>query len=100
MLLPSQKPAKAFFLVFAFKISLRHQSFLVDAPTPKENPGSTLHLLPAYSCMTWNTSLNNLILWSRLWLDTQLFLNVYLDINSTNMSSSKELNLMLFCIAK
>ena len=32
--------------------------------------------------------------------DTQLFLNVYLDINSTNMSSSKELNLMLFCIAK
>ena len=42
---------------------------------------------------------NNLILWSRLWLDTQLFLNVYLDINSANMSSSKELNLMLFCIA-
>ena len=73
MLLPSQKPAKAFFLVFAFKICLRHQSvtpFLVDAPTPKENPGSTLHLLPAYSCMTWNTSLNNLILWFRLWLDT------------------------------
>ena len=69
MLLPSQKPAKAFFLVFAFKICLRHQSvtpFLVDAPTPKENPGSTLHLLPAYSCMTLNT----LILWFRLWLDT------------------------------
>ena len=42
---------------------------------------------------------NNLILWSRLWLDTQLFFNVYLDINSANMSSSKELNLMLFCIA-
>ena len=40
------------------------------------------------------------MLWSRLWLDTQLFFNVYLDINSTNMSSSKELNLMLFCIAK
>ena len=73
MLLPSQKPAKAFFLVFAFKICLRHQSvipFLVDAPTPKENPASTLHLLPAYSCMTLNTFLNNLILWFRLWLDT------------------------------
>ena len=39
--LPSQKPAKAFFLVFAFKICLRHQSvtsFLSDAPPPKKNP--------------------------------------------------------------
>ena len=43
MLLPSQKPAKAFFLVFAFKMYLRHQSvmpFLSGVPPPKKNPGS------------------------------------------------------------
>ena len=71
MLLPSQKPAKALFLVFAFKIYLRHQSvmqFLSGAPPPKKNP--PLHLLPADSSMTLNTSLNKLILWFRLWLDT------------------------------
>ena len=43
MLLPSQKPAKAFFFVFAFKICLRHQSvtpFLNGAPPPKKNHGT------------------------------------------------------------
>ena len=41
--LPSQKPAKAVFLVFVFKICLRHQSvtpFLGDATSPMKNPGS------------------------------------------------------------
>ena len=40
-LLPSQKPAKAFFFVFAFKICLRHQlvmPFLSGAPPPQKNP--------------------------------------------------------------
>ena len=64
--LPSQKPAKAVFLVFVFKICLRHQSvtpFLVMQPLLRKILDPPLHLLPAYSSMTLNTFLNNLILW-------------------------------------
>ena len=72
MLLPSQKPAKAFFLVFAFKCiyvtsQLRHSLEVHHLLRKILDP--PLHLLPAYSSMTLNTSLNNLVprnvLWSR-----------------------------------
>ena len=52
MLLPSQKPAKAFFFLFVFKICLRHQSvtpFLNGASPPKKNLGSA----PALKDKLW-----------------------------------------------
>ena len=53
MLLSSQKPAKAFFLVFAFKICLRHQSVMLflSEPTPKKNPGSPPASVPCLSIL-------------------------------------------------
>ena len=95
-----QKPSSLYSLLKFVYVTSQLSHSLVMQPLLRKILDPPLHLLPAYSSITLNTSLNNLILWFRLWLDTQLFLNVYLDINSTNMSSSKELNLMLFCIAK
>ena len=94
-----QKPSSWYSLLKFVYITSQLRHSLEMQPLLRKILDPPQHVLPAYSSMTLNTSLNNLIPWFRLWLDTQLILNVYLDINSTNMSSSKELNLMLFCIA-
>ena len=47
---------EAFFVVFAFKICIHHQSvmpFLSGAPPPKKNPGSVSYLSPRLLQLRW-----------------------------------------------
>ena len=65
-----QKPSSWYSLLkFAYVTSQLHHS-LVMQPLLWIILDPPLHLLPAYSSITLNTSLNNLIPWFRLWLDT------------------------------
>ena len=65
-----QKPSSWYSLLkFVYVTSQLHHS-LVMQPLLWKILDPPLHLLPAYSSITLNTSLNNLIPWFRLWLDT------------------------------
>ena len=75
--------------------------FLSGALPPKKTPGSapaSVACLLIHDFEHFSEQSNSVI--STVVRKPSCFVNVYLDINSTNMSSSKELNLMLFCIAK
>ena len=65
-----QKPSSLYSLLKFVYVTSQLSHSLVMQPLLRKILDPPLHLLPAYSSITLNTSLNNLIPWFRLWLDT------------------------------
>ena len=65
-----QKPSSCYSLVKFVYVTSQLRYSLVMQPLLRKILDRPQHLLSAYSSITLNTSLNNLIPWFRLWLDT------------------------------